>query len=266
MITGLFLFQLFVTFLTGSIWIFLIVLAGKRFGSKTAGFIGGLPSTAVLSFFFIGFTQSPETASEATTIFPIVYGVTALFLVVYAWQIKKGIFIALSSGLIVWIILSTIIILLDPDNFIIILFCYILILLCVYFLLERILKITSYGRVLTNYTNRQIAFRSLFGGLIIMMAVLFAKIGGPVFGGMFAAFPAMFISTLVISYKVHGADFSRALTKPLMITGMITIVIYVIAVKYLYIYTGLYIGTILSMTISAISAYFTYVFLQRKLK
>ena len=187
MITGLFLFQLFVTFLTGSIWIFLVVLAGKRFGSKTAGFIGGLPSTAVLSFFFIGFTQSPETASEATTIFPIVYGVTALFLVVYAWQIKKGIFIALSSGLIVWIILSTIIILLDPDNFIIILFCYILILLCVYFLLERILKITSYGRVLTNYTNRQIAFRSLFGGLIIMMAVLFAKLGGPVFGGMFAA-------------------------------------------------------------------------------
>ena len=266
MFTSQFLFQLFLTFLTGSVWIFLIVIAGKRLGSKTAGFIGGLPSTAVLSFFFIGYTQSPETASEATTIFPLVYGVTALFLVIYAWRIKKGIFIALSNGLIIWIILSTIIILLDPHNFALILFSYIIILLFAYFLLEKTLKITSFERVITNYTINQIAFRSLFGGLIIMMAVLFTRLGGPVFGGMFVAFPAMFISTLIISYKVHGVEFSRALTKPLMITGMITIVIYAVAVKYLYTYAGLYIGTLLSIFISGISAYFTYIFLTRKLK
>ena len=98
-----------------------------------------------------------------------------------------------------------------------------------------------------------------------MVAVLFAKLGGPVFGGIFAAFPAMFISILTVTYKTYGIDFSRAMTKPLMITGMFTIVIYAISVKYLYIITGLYIGTLLSILISSISAYFTYLLIQNKL-
>ena len=50
-----------------------------------------------------------------------------------------------------------------------------------------------------------------------MLTVLIAKTGGPEFGGIFAAFPAMFISTLTISYKAHGIEFSRAMVKSLMV-------------------------------------------------
>ena len=84
MITKIFLLQLLLTFLIANCWIYLTVLAGIRFGSKTGGFIGGLPSTALLSFFFIGITQSPEVASSVTTVFPIAIAISGLFLVVFA--------------------------------------------------------------------------------------------------------------------------------------------------------------------------------------
>ena len=99
-----------------------------------------------------------------------------------------------------------------------------------------------------------------------MLTVLVAKVGGPVLGGIFAAFQAMFIATLTISYKTHGLAFSRALTKPLMVTGMVTVAVYAIALRYFYIWTGLYYGTFFSIAISALSAYLTFRFILPKLK
>ena len=116
------------------------MFASKRFGSKIGGFIGGLPSTALLSFFFIGLTQSPEIASKATTVFPLVYGATGLFLVIYAWLAKKGFVYALLSGLVTWFILSAVIALLNPKNFALILIIYVLVLCLAYFILENKIK------------------------------------------------------------------------------------------------------------------------------
>ena len=117
MINTLFILQLLLTLIIGSIWIYLIIIAGKYFGSKIGGFVGGLPSTALLSFFFIGFTQSPEIASEAATVFPAAYGATALFLVFFAWLIRRGLFISLFYSLIAWLILSASFVLINPDSF-----------------------------------------------------------------------------------------------------------------------------------------------------
>jgi uncharacterized membrane protein (GlpM family) len=98
-----------------------------------------------------------------------------------------------------------------------------------------------------------------------MLTVLIAKTTGPVIGGMFAAFPAMFIAALTISYKSHGIEFSRAMTKPLMVTGMITVAVFAIAVRYLYLYTDLYTGTLLAICLSGISAFLTYRFILPRL-
>ena len=79
--------------------------------------------------------------------------------------------------------------------------------------------------------------RSVIGGLVVSLSVLVAKTAGPVFGGIIAAFPAMFISILTISYKAQGIEFPKALTKPLMVTGMITVAVYAIAIIYLYLWS-----------------------------
>jgi hypothetical protein len=265
MLTKLFLLQLLLTFLVGSTWIYLTVLSGLRFGSKVSGFIAGLPSTALLSFFFIGFTQSPQVASDATGVFPLAMGISGMFLVIYAWLAGKGFSLAMFTGIIAWFGLSLLVVWLHPVDFFINLLIYAVSMVIAYLILEKYLPIKSVSNQKVHASGKQTVARSLFGGFIIAVTVVIAKTGGPVLGGIFAGFPAMFISTLVISYKIHGIEFSRAMTKPLLVTGMITIAVYTIAMKYLYISTGLYWGTLLAICISAISAYLTYRYILPKL-
>lgn len=263
--TNLFLLQLLLTFLAGSAWIYLTVLAGSRFGSKIGGFIGGLPSTALLSFFFIGLTQSPAIASRATTVFPLAIGISGMFLVVYAWLSKKSYSVGMSAALAAWFILSSLIVLLHPGSFGWNLVIYLLIMACAYYLLEKRILIRSVSDPKAGHTSQTLVLRALFGGLAIVMTVLVAKLGGPVIGGIFAAFPAMFMATLTITYRVNGIEFSRAMTKPLLVTGMITVAVYAIALRYLYPPVGLYLGTLLSIVAAGISAYLTLIFILPRL-
>ena len=265
MITSLFAAQLAVTFIVGGLWIFLTVLAGSHFGSKIGGFIGGLPSTALLSFFFIGYTQSPELAARATTVFPLAVGVSGVFLVVYASVSRLGFLPALSVSLLVWCALSYLILVLHPERFGLILLVYAVVMVCAFHILENILSVRSVKNVATHAALRHMAIRSVFGGLVIMLTVLLAKLAGPFVGGILAAFPAMFIATLTITYQTQGIAYSRALTKPLLVTGMITVAGYAIGVRYLYPAAGLYLGTILSMLIASICAYFTLTVILRRL-
>ena len=122
-----FYFLLALSFLVGSIWVTLTSIVAERFGSKIGGLIGGLPSTAIVSFFFIGLTQSPQTASQATNVFPLAYSITGLFLVFYALLSRKEFLVSFIGSLLIWFSLSTLIILFDVDNFFISLLAYALV-------------------------------------------------------------------------------------------------------------------------------------------
>ena len=261
----LFLFRLLLTFFTGTAWLFLSITAGKRSGSNLSGFIAGLPSTALLVFFFIGLSQSPGIASEATTVFPLSYSMTGLFLLVYAKTIKKGLFAALSTGLGAWFAGAALLGLLRPGDYLINLLVYLAVLPVLYRLLIRTTgKETAPGRSL-HYSVRSTLIRSVFGGIAIAAAVFLSRIGGAVFGGIFSAFPAMFISTLVIAYRTYGENFSRKLTRPLLLTGMISIVAYSIGVRYFYPESGLVWGTIFSLLLSLTGASVTLTLIRRKI-
>ncbi len=103
---SVFLVQLALSFVVGSVWILLTVFLADRFGSKIGGFIGGLPSTAAVSFFFIGLTQSTEIAAQATTVFPLSYAFTGLFLVLYALFWRRGFTFTFGVSISVWFFLS----------------------------------------------------------------------------------------------------------------------------------------------------------------
>jgi uncharacterized membrane protein (GlpM family) len=197
-------------------------------------------------------------ASATTTVFPIALSISGLFLAVYASLVRKGFITALVTGLCFWFLLSAGIIFLKLENFLLSLLIYAAITLVAFIILEKYLKIRSVSQERKGNPEKYLVVRSLFGGAIVMLTVLIAKTGGPVMGGIFAAFPAMFLSTLTISYKVNGIEFSLALTKPLMVTGMITITVYAIAIRYIYLSTGIYLGTVLGVLISLFSAYITF--------
>jgi len=265
MIDLYFLLNIALAFIIGGVWIVLATVAADRFGSKIGGFIVGLPSTIVVTFFFIGLAQSPEIASQSTTVFPLIYSFTALFLVSFAVIGKRNFNVGLIEALVLWLILSSLAVIYKFDNFAFSIGCYLIILIFSYWVLEKYLHLPSTEKAKIHYSKFQIIARGLFGGSIIAFAVFMSKVAGPIFGGIFAAFPAVFISTLIISYKSRGLEFSRTMTKPMLMTGMINVFVYAIAVRYSYLYFGLVLGTIFSFLISMISAYFTYQFILKKL-
>ncbi len=64
-----------------------------------------------------------------------------------------------------------------------------------------------------RYTPAIMIFRAVFSGLVIVFAVLITKGGGPIIGGMFVMFPAMFVGMIFMTYFSQGATFSAAVMK-----------------------------------------------------
>ncbi len=260
-----FLVQLVLSFIVGSFWILLTVFLADQFGSKIGGFIGGLPSTAAVSFFFIGLTQSTEIAARATTVFPLSYAFTGLFLLLYALFWRRGFIFTFSVSISAWFFLAACVVVLKLEYFILSVCLYILFFIFAVYVLEYRLKLPSIGKGDVKYSALQILLRALFGGSIVVLAVFLSRIGGPVFGGIFSAFPAVFISVLVINYRSRGMEFSRAMTKPLLVTGMVSIFMYSLGVRYFYPSLGLWWGTLAAYVFAVVGAILSYLLIQKKL-
>ena len=260
-----FLLKLLLSFIIGGIWITFATIIAERFGSKLGGVIAGIPSTIIISLFFIGWTQSPIIASKATTVVPIIMGIDALFVVVYALLRNRQFYIALGGALIFWAVSSFILALVGFDSFLISLIGFVVLVVLSYYILEKRYSFPSESPKYTKYTLPLLAIRGILSGSIIAFAVLMAKIAGPLVGGMFSAFPAVMLSTMIITYYSHGTNFSLAVLKIITVSGPINVVAYAIAVRYLYGSVGLFWGTVLSFIVSLISSFLVYQFVKRKM-
>src|SRR5579872_2746526 len=87
-------------FVIGGLWITITTIIAEKFGSTIGGVIVGLPSTSVVAFLFIGLDQSPAAASQATTLFPIGYAFTAIFLAAFVlFSKKRGFALSVAAAL-----------------------------------------------------------------------------------------------------------------------------------------------------------------------
>ena len=263
----IFLIRLILSFITGFIWITLLTILAERYGTKIGGAIAGIPATMVVALLFIGITQSADIASQATTIVPLVVGINALFVVLYIFLARMTNFVsALVLSIIGWSIIAYFLILVKLNDLIISLIGYLALVLISYFILEKRFNIKSHGKKALKYTVSQLAFRSFIGGSLIFLAVLMAKIGGPLIGGIFSSFPTLTVALIVITYMVHrDKSYTEALLKNFIITGTISVVIFTIAVRYSYPAFGLITGTISSLAISMVVSYLGYRFIIKKM-
>jgi len=258
-------YKLLWSFGVGSIWITLSTIAAERYGSKIGGLIGGLPSTVAVTLLFIGLTQSPEAASAASTVIPLAQGLNGIFIMVFLAAVRRGLALGLLSALVAWACIAAALVAIDLQTFWISAVCWVVLTAASYQVVEKRMAIGAHQRIDVRYTPLRIALRALFSGAVIAFAVLMGKVGGPVYGGVFAAFPAVFTSTLTISYLTGGAQFCRAVAKSLMLSALVNVVLYAIAVRYLYLWIGLAWGTAAALVFSGITGYLTYVFMRSKL-
>ena len=261
----LFYFKLFLAFIVGSTMVTLATVAAERLGSRIGGLIGGIPSAVAISLFFIGYTETPQLASEATSTIPLTMGLNGLFLVVYVGLARRGAWIAMAGALFFWFALAFLVLFLHFSNFLFSLLFFILSLVGSYLILEKGYHLPSTEKILVRYTPLQILSRALFSGSIISSAVYLSRVGGPIWGGLMAPFPTIYISTLILMAKSKGVEFSRRIAKPLLVSAMINVVAYSTAVRYFYLPLGLALGTVLALGIAALSTYGIYWFMKNKM-
>ncbi len=257
--------KLSLSFFVGGIWISAVTIAAERLGSRIGGVIGGFPSTALLTLLFIGITQSPDAASEATTIMPVSQGFNGIFIIVYLLLADRGLAPAIGSAVLVWFTLVSFLLVSGFYNFGISLLGWAILIISCYLFVDKCLQINVHGKIEIHYTPRQVLMRALFGGSVIAFAVFLGKFGGPKFGGVFATFPAIFFSTLVITHITGGPDFSRAVAKVLMVSGVLNVALYATAVRFFYPWCGLVLGTLCAVILSAAITYLIFLFLREKM-
>jgi hypothetical protein len=257
--------KLGLSFMIGSLWVTLTTLSAERFGSKVGGLIGGLPSTVVVALLFIGITQSPEVAAQATTVMPLAQGLNGLFVLAFMILIPRSLKFALMGSLLVWFACAVLLYVWDLQSFLISLLGWLLLLIFCYLVLERWMKIPSINRQAFSYPPTQLIWRAIFGGAVISFAVFMGKLGGPLLGGIFGSFPAMFLSTLVITSNVGGSGYSRSVGKSLLISGLINVPIYEIMIRLLYPSVGLGWGTLIALLCSLGTGYLTYQFMKTRM-
>jgi hypothetical protein len=261
----IFWLKLFLGFIVGSLWVTLTTVSAERFGSKVGGLIGGLPSTVVIALLFIGFTQSPLVAAEATTVMPLAQGLNGLVVITFMLFIPRGLWAGLLSAVLLWFFQATLLFLLDIELFWVSLLGWLILLVFCYLTVEKRMRVSSSGKVALSYPPSQLFWRAFFGGSVIAFAVFMGKIGGPLLGGIFGSFPAMFLSTLVITYNTGGAAFSRSVGKSLLISGLINVPIYEIMVRFFYPRIGLGWGTVIALLASFATGYLTFRFMKSRL-
>ncbi len=228
--------------LIGGGWVSFATATANLRGTRFGGTIGGLPSISGFSFLFIGLNQSPQAAADATKAFPLALSFTILFLVVYAYTVPKGPGIALSVSILVWLGFSIPTAAYNFKDFpleVIVLGTVSAVAVLVF----RKMKLVPIRGGDTRPAGREILRRGLAGGAVVGIVVLLSQELGPTWGGVFAAFPAVFSLTLLFTYKTEGEEFSRAMVNPLMTAAVATAFPYSVVAGLSFPLFGAWLGT-----------------------
>lgn len=257
---NLFHIQLITSFFVGGICATLLSIFAERANKQIAGIIIGLPTTILLSYIFIAWVLGTDSIASVAPTTPLSTGVALIFLLVYL-KIARSlcvskiplISISLIGGLAVWFAIMIPIGRMHFSNLWLSVALQLLICLAGHLILVKAHKVDSKPRKI-NYTWPQKIGRAAFTGLVIVTATLLAKLIGPVWGGVFSGFPAVFSSTLVILHLMHDTDFLYHVfyTAPL---GHLQCTVFIVAAVYLFPLLGIAGGFVLSYGITIAFSY-----------
>jgi hypothetical protein len=242
------LFQAIIPFILSAIIVSLIMFIAEYYGTKIGGIFGTLPSTIVIAFVFIAFNKGVEFASHSAAVVPAELGVNLIFLFLFSLFAHRSIYEAFAISLTVWGFLSFLLFILNLTNIFVSLGIFIVSLTFTFTFLEKIKKIPSIRNVRVHYTITKIALRGILAGIVIAISVLLSNIGA-VLSGIFSVFPAILSSTMLISIREHGPEFTVGIAKS-MILGISSVLIYATSIHFLYPLFGILWGSILAYAFS----------------
>ncbi len=218
--------QVALSFVVGGCWIAATATIAELQGSTVGGLLGGLPSTLVVALLFIGWTQGVDATHATTTALPVAFAANALFMLGYAAVARHGLPAGLAAATGLWLATQGSLVGLGAPSYPVALALWLVALVGTYMLMDRLLQLPTAQATRPALTPGRLAMRAVLAGMVISLAVILTRWGGAVLGAVMAAFPAVYLSSLVITARSSGIAFSRALTLPLMLSGVFNCVIY----------------------------------------
>lgn len=252
-----FALKVILSFFVGGVYAIGATVIADKLGSKIGGLISALPSTVLFGLLFIAWTQSVQVSVSAMTIVPATIGLACVYLVTYVTLVKKNVWLAVLVAGLIWAVFAYGLLALHVTNLFlsILIFC---VFFCIaYVFINHIYTIPAKQGNKITYTTKILLLRGIISGGVVAFSVLMAKIGGPVLGVMFSTFPAMFTSTVLITYFSHGHEFSSAMGKSSLF-GWISSLIFTIVAYYSLLPLGVFFGTLLALLACYGSAYAVY--------
>jgi len=239
--TAVFATKLILSFLVGGLYIATTIGISERFGSRVGGLVIGLPSTLLVSLVFIAWTQDSSVAVSAVTPIPAAVAASSIFLAVFILLHKFGRWRALVLGIVAWLIL-TLPLIFFPQTILVSCAIAIAFFAIAIFALNRFpcKKLDKFA-----LTPRQFTGRVVSTGGLVAVAVALAHFLGPLWGGVFASFPAAFASSILILERTHGIEFASSVART-MPYGSIGNVLFALAFYKLVPALGLIPGTLLA--------------------
>ncbi len=212
--------KVLLSFLVGGSYIAFTIWVSERFGSKIGGVLIGLPSTSLASLAFIAWSQGVPAAVSTVPVIPAVFGASCLFVAVFFLLQKKGVGNAFPIAFCMWFAITLSFVFLKLEDLALSVGTGILLSVAAIIVLSRF----PHRRLQDVHSPKmEFLFRSAFAGGVVAFAVLVAKFAGPLWGGVFAAFPAAFSSSIFLLSKKHGAEFAGSVARTMPYGSMSTV-------------------------------------------
>lgn len=185
---------------------------------------------------------------------PLAFSVTFAFLLFYTIPKQMRFRHRMLVALILWFLASVLVVVLAPNNFAFSLAGSVAASSIIFFVHGRV-GVEDAPRVPSRFSVGRMIWRGALGGCVVGGVVTISTLSGPLVAGAFAGVPAIWSSSLYATGQAHGVEFSRSLTKSFMRTGILTIIPYCVAARYLFSAVGIWWGSLLAYLVISPAAW-----------
>lgn len=158
---------------------------------------------------------------------------------------KKGFITGFLGSLAFWFFFATISFVYFPKSMVVSVFVWIVFVTFAIWWAVKYVHI-NHSKIPKKIVSGPLWVKATITGSVISMIVIIAKVAGPSWGGIFATFPALTISTMLITVQSGGVEFTRLIAKNVLISTTTTISMFAIFTYFLYPLVGVIWGSILA--------------------
>ncbi len=259
----LLLTRLIISFFVAGFVIIAVVYAAERYGTRVGGIIAGAPSVVGVALLLQAIFYGSDHAHVASLGTLLAMPVLGAFCICYILLAKHNPFFSIPAASIAWLFAAYIVNEMEIQGLRdVIIFSIVvcggtktlLLLMIKYriFHLKEHDDVPAKDNIFSKRSTKYI-IRFLLGGTFVAVSILVAEYSNKTLAGLFAAFPAIGISNLIILRATKSPDFVSSFTYRYFSNAILHSTVYILIVYATYPVYGYVFGTIMALAASCIT-------------